>query len=81
MALSQKSIHMEEPMHTDRPSPIAAASRNARAREIHELTYLKHRTGASEADIWQAIERVGSNRVKVERELTRQNADGQWSDR
>jgi hypothetical protein len=58
-------------MQTDRLSPTSNVSRNARAREIHELTYLKHRTGASEADIWDAIERVGNNRAKVERELSR----------
>ena len=63
-------------MHTERLFRTGAVSRNARAREIHELTYLKHRTGASEADIWHAIERVGSNRAKVERELSRQNAAG-----
>ena len=42
------------------------------AREVHELAYLKHKTGASEAQIRTAIARVGPNRVKVERELTRQ---------
>ena len=59
-------------MQTERLSPIAAVSRNVQAREIHELSYLKHRTGASEAAIWEAIERVGSNRAKIERELARQ---------
>jgi len=67
-------------MHHNRLSPIAAVSRNVEAREIHELTYLKHRTGASEADIWQAIERVGSNRTKVERELSRRISAGYGSE-
>jgi len=66
-------------MHEDKRFPSDVGSRNARAREIHELTYLKHRTGASEADIWLAIERVGHNRAKVERELSRQRASS-WSD-
>lgn len=61
-------------MHDDKRSPGGTGSRNAHAREIHELSYLKHRTGASEADIWLAIERVGYNRAKVERELGRQRA-------
>jgi hypothetical protein len=58
-------------MQTVSDSKIAAVSRNPQAREIHELTYYKHSTGASEADIWRAIERVGANRLKVERELRR----------
>ena len=66
--------NMEAPLHTDRLSLVATVSRNARAREIHELAYLKHRTGASEADIWLAIERVGANRARVERELARQRS-------
>ena len=41
------------------------------AREIREFAYLKHKTGASEAQIRTALARVGPNRGKVERELTR----------
>ena len=41
------------------------------AREIHEVTYLKHVTGASEPEIRRAIEKFGGNRSKAERELRR----------
>ena len=44
---------------------------NALAREIHEITYWKHCTGASESQVREAIARVGCNRDKVERELKR----------
>ena len=47
------------------------SDRGLHAREIREFAYLKHKTGASEAQIRTAIARVGPNRVKVERELTR----------
>jgi Protein of unknown function (DUF3606) len=49
----------------------AVVSRNPEAREIHEITYFKHATGASEAAIRQAIKEVGNDRAKVERELLR----------
>jgi hypothetical protein len=42
------------------------------AREIHEITYFRHVTGASEADIRKAIEKFGDDRAKIERELIRQ---------
>lgn len=41
------------------------------AREVYEITYLKQRTGATEADIRNAIDKVGRNRRKIERELSR----------
>ena len=63
-------------MYIDRLSKIASVSRNAQARAIHEVTYFRHRTGASENDIWHAIERVGNNRARVERELARQRRGG-----
>ena len=66
-------------MQMDNVSKIAAVSRNPAAREIHELTYLKHKTGASEAAIWSAIERVGANRAKVERELAKTSE--RWNER
>lgn len=47
------------------------ARNRATARDIHEVTYLKHITGASEADIRNAIEKVGRDRDKLERELKR----------
>ena len=42
------------------------------AREIHEITYFRHVTGASEAEIRTAIEKFGSDRSKIERALRRQ---------
>ena len=44
---------------------------SALAREIHEITYWKHCTGASESQVRAAIARVGTNRDKVEGELKR----------
>jgi hypothetical protein len=41
------------------------------AREIHELTYWKHLLGVSENTVRSAIEKVGNNRAKLERELKR----------
>jgi Protein of unknown function (DUF3606) len=49
-------------------------SRNPEAREIHELAYFKHRTGASEDAIRQAIKEFGNDRAVVERELMRRGA-------
>jgi Protein of unknown function (DUF3606). len=46
-------------------------SDNAVAREIHEITYWKHCTGASESQIRAVIARAGNNREKIERELKR----------
>ena len=40
------------------------------ARDIYELAYLKHRTGASDVEIWRAIDRVGNDRAKIERALS-----------
>ena len=42
--------------------------------KVYEMAYLKHKTGASEADIRCAIEKVGRNRAKIERELGRLKA-------
>ena len=42
------------------------------AHEIHEVTYLKHVTGATEDHVRMAMSKVGNNRSKVERELRRQ---------
>lgn len=55
----------DESNHDDR------GSNNAVAREIHEITYWKHCTGASESEIRAAIARAGNNREKIERELKR----------
>ena len=44
------------------------------AREIHEVSYLKHVTGATEDDVRTVITKVGNNRSKVERELRRQRS-------
>jgi hypothetical protein len=41
------------------------------AREIHEITYWKHCSGASETQVRAAIARAGYNRDKIERELKR----------
>jgi hypothetical protein len=66
--------YLEPAMYYDRSTRKVVASRNPEAREIHELTYLKHATGASEAIIRQAIEEVGNDRAKVARELKRRVA-------
>ena len=57
-------------MHNDESSSGRLISRNPEAREIHELAYLKHRTGASDVEIWRAIDKVGNDRAKVERALS-----------
>lgn len=44
------------------------------AREIHEITYLRHVTGASEAEIRRAMEKFGGDRARIERELRRQQS-------
>ena len=49
----------------------ARGGNNAVARGIHEITYWKHCTGASESQIRAVIARVGNNREKIERELKR----------
>jgi len=49
----------------------ARGSNNAVAREIHEITYWKHYTGASESQVRAAIAKAGNNREKIERELKR----------
>jgi hypothetical protein len=41
------------------------------ARQIHEVTYWKHCAGISETKVRTAIERVGYDRGKIERELKR----------
>jgi len=41
------------------------------AREIHELTYWKHSTGVSETAVRRAMDKVGNNRARIERELKR----------
>ena len=43
----------------------------AAARYVHEMTYLKHLTGASEAEIQYAMARVGNDRARIERELAK----------
>jgi hypothetical protein len=58
----------EAPMSIDN----AGRSRNTTtAREIHEITYWKHCTGASETQVLAAIARAGYNRDKIGRELKR----------
>ena len=49
--------------------PNGAFSRNPEAREIHELAYFKHRTGASEDAIRQTIGEFCRDRAKVEHAL------------
>jgi hypothetical protein len=41
------------------------------ARNIHEITYWKYCTGASEKQVQAAIARAGYNREKIGRELKR----------
>jgi hypothetical protein len=52
-------------------STHARGGNNPVAREIHEITYWKHCTGASESQVRAAIARAGNNREKIERELKR----------
>jgi hypothetical protein len=49
----------------------AARERDKAARQIHEITYWKHCAGISETKVRTAIERVGYDRGKIERELKR----------
>jgi hypothetical protein len=67
-------LHMEQTMNIAKSARSGALSRNPEAREIHELAYFKHRTGASENAIRQAIEEFGHDRAIVERELMRRGA-------
>ena len=43
----------------------------AAGRYVHEMTCLKHVTGASEPEIRNAMEKFGNNRSRIERELRR----------
>jgi hypothetical protein len=62
-------------MYFEKSAWNGAVSRNPKAREIHEIAYFKHATGASEAAIRQAIKEVGNDRAKVERELLRRHTE------
>ena len=66
-------LHMEQIMNIAKSARSGALSRNPEAREIHELAYFKHRTGASE-DAREAIEEFGNDRAVVERELMQRGA-------
>ena len=46
-------------------------SRNPEARQIHDLTYFRHATDASEEEIQRAIHLAAGDRQKVERLLER----------
>lgn len=59
---------LNAPMHDDERLMMKRI-----AREIHEITYFRHVTGASEVEIRKAIEKFGNDRSKIERELRRQS--------
>jgi hypothetical protein len=61
----------EAPMQNDGILRETLAASGLHPREIYEMAYLKHKTGASEADIRAVMEKVGQNRAKIERELGR----------
>ena len=48
----------------------------AAARYVHEMSYLRHRTGASEAEIRRVMAKVGSDRTRIERELAKSQGFG-----
>jgi hypothetical protein len=49
----------------------SSEARHYCGREIHEITFWKHCTGASETQVRTAIARAGYDRGKIERELRR----------